>query len=103
MSPSLHDNFPKLAMQFVSLSLQIAKLCRNQFIQTKMLLFYKMFHLNAKQFYVLDFIFDVGQYRVRPTAHWKEVKKWYKAITTTSVTTVIIDSSLNPFREASYA
>ena len=65
--------------------------------------FTKMFHLNAKQFHVLDFIFDVGQCRVLPTAHWKEVKKWCKAITTTSVTTVTIDSSSNPFRKASYA
>ena len=48
MSPLLRDNFPKLAMQFVSLSLQIAKLCHNQLIQTKIVLLYKIFQLNDK-------------------------------------------------------
>ena len=69
MSLLLHNNFPKLTMQFVSLSLQIEKLCHNQLEQTKMVLLNKILHLKSEQFHVPEYIFDVQQYHIRPKAH----------------------------------
>ena len=35
----------------------------------------KILYPKSEQFHILEHIFDVNQYQIRPTAHWNEVKK----------------------------
>ena len=35
----------------------------------------KILYPKSEQFHILEHIFDVNQYQIRPTAHWNDVKK----------------------------
>ena len=78
--PSLHNNFPKLVMLFVSLYLQIGKQRHNQLIQTKLVFPDKMFYLKSKQYefeleYALEYSSNADQEQIWLTASWNKLKK----------------------------